>query len=148
MVVRLSVSRRIDLRAFEAGINLLLYRIVAKKRILTPAGWSSFEDGIIDTGNPVMVIPHSVWSGASAEFLAPASRPIHGLGSTDATAIRGRLARVFLTLEDDQASSPPIETMAYLVDDDRAPLLLGCEGVLTRATLRTNLAALEASLEF
>jgi hypothetical protein len=76
------------------------------------------------------------------------SQSIRGLGSTEASAIRGRLGRVTLTLEDEELSSPPIDTIAYLLDDDRAPLLLGCEGILTRATLKANLRAGQAFLEF
>jgi len=148
VVIRLSVRKWIDLAAFETGINVPLYRIMADVRILTLDGWSPTEDGIIDTGNPVPMIPRSIWSVASVEFLTRDSRSIQGLGSTEATALRGRPGRVFLRLEDREAASPPIETIAYLLDDDRAPLLLGCEGILTRAILRTNLAALEASLEF
>jgi hypothetical protein len=148
VVIRLSVRRKVDLKAFESGITLLLYRIMADVRILTPTGWSAPVGGLIDTGNPVTILPRSVWIEASAQLLTRTSRSIHGLGSTDASAIQGRLGRVFLSFEHGEASSPPLETMAYLVDDDRSPLLLGCEGVLTRAILRANLAALEASLEF
>ncbi len=148
MVIRLSVKRWIDLLAFEAGVNVPLYWILADVRILTPGGWSPIEDGVIDTGNPVAVIARNVWTGASVEFLTQASRSIHGLGSTESTALRGRLGRVFLRLEDQESTSPPVEMTAYLLDDDRAPLLLGCEGILTHAILRTDLSASEASLEF
>jgi len=147
MVIRLSVRTRVDLEALEAGLSLLLIRITANVRILTPSGWSHSRVGILDAGNPVTLIPRRVWSGASVDFLRQISQPIHGLGSTEPDAIRGRLGRVILTLEDEEASSPPIETVAYLLDDDRAPLLLGCEGVFTRATLTTNLAAAQACLE-
>ncbi len=148
MIIRLSVRTRIDLEAIEAGLTLLLARITANVRILTPSGWSRSRVGILDTGNPVTLIPHRVWSGASVDFVRQISQPIHGLGSTEANAIRGRLARVTLSLEDEEVSSPPIETVAYLLDDDRAPLLLGCEGILTCATLTTNLRAGQAFLEF
>jgi hypothetical protein len=96
----------------------------------------------------VSLIPRHAWSEASVEFLSQASLPIYGIGATFESAIRGRVGRLTLTIEDRERSSPIIETMAYLGDDDRAPLLLGCGGVLTRAILRTNLAAMEASLEF
>ncbi len=148
MVIRLSVRTRVDLEALEAGLSLLLIRITANVRFLTPSGWSHPRVGILDTGNPITLIPHRAWSGVSVDFVRRVSQPIYGLGSTEANAIRGRLGRVTLSLEDEEASSPPIESIAYLLDDDRAPLLLGCEGVLTRAILATNLAAGQASLEF
>ena len=148
MVVRLAVRKLVDLDALQAGITLPLIRIVATVRLITPAGPSGPREGIVDTGNPVSLIPRRAWSEASVEFLTHASLPIYGLGATSESAIRGRLGRLALTIEDRERSSPRIETVAYLLDDDRAPLLLGCEGILTRAILRTNLAALEASLEF
>jgi len=148
MVIRLLVRTHLDLDALEAGVALLLIRITAAVSILTPSGWSLPREAIIDTGNPVTLVPHRAWSGASVEFLTPTYRVIQGLGSTAQTAIRGRLGRLTLSIEDGQTSSPPIETVAYLLDDDRAPLLLGCEGILTRAILTTNLAAGQASLEF
>jgi hypothetical protein len=80
--------------------------------------------------------------------LTPTYRPLQGLGSTAQTAIRARLGRLTLTIEDGQTSSPPLQTVAYLLDDNRAPLLLGCEGILTRASLHANLNAGQASLEF
>ncbi len=148
MIIRLSVRTRIDLEALEAGLSLLLIRITANVRIFTPLGWSHSLVGILDTGNPVTLIPRRIWSKASVDFVGQISQPIQGLGSTVANAIRGRLGRVTLSLEDMEGSSPPIETVAYLLDDDRAPLLLGCEGILTRGTLITNLKDGQASLEF
>lgn len=148
MLIRLSVRTRLNLDALEAGVALRLIRITAAVSILTPSGWSLPREGIIDTGNPVTLVPHRAWSGASVEFLTPTYRPLQGLGSTPQTAIRGRLGRLTLSIEDGQSSSPPLQTVAYLLDDDRAPLLLGCEGILTRAILTTNLAAGQASLEF
>ena len=148
MIIRLSVRTRIDLEALEAGLSLRLIRITANVRILTPPGWSHSRVGILDTGNPVTLIPRRIWSGASVDFVGKISQPIQGLGSTEANAIRGRLGRVTMSLEDMDGSSPPIETVAYLLDDDRAPLLLGCEGILTRGTLITNLKDGQASLEF
>ena len=148
MVIRLSVRRWLDLDAFADGITLPLLRIMTTVRILTTAGWSHPRHGIIDTGNPVTLIPRRVWSNGSIDLLTATSRPVYGLGATEASALRGRLGRVLLSLEDDEGLSPTLPVTAYLLDDNRAPLLLGCEGVLTRAILRTNLAALEASLEF
>ncbi len=148
MVIRLSVRTRIDLQALEAGLTLHLIRITANVRILTPAGWSPARVGILDTGNPVTLIPRRIWSGTSVDFLKAIPQPIHGLGSTDDSAIRGRLGRVTLSIEDEEGSSPPIETVAYLLEDDRAPLLLGCEGILTRTTLNAKLRAGQAFLEF
>lgn len=148
MVIRLLVRAHLDLEALEAGVALHLIRITAAVSILTPSGWSLPREGIIDTGNPVTLVPHRAWSGASVEFLTPTYRPLQGLGSTAQTAIRGRLGRLTLSIEDGQTSSPPLQTVAYLLDDDRAPLLLGCEGILTRAILTTNLAAGQVSLEF
>ncbi len=148
MVIRLSVRRRLDLEALEGGITLQLFRIMASARLATPTGWSRVQHGVVDTGNPITLIPHRVWSGATVQFLTGSARSIHGLGSTPASALRGRLARVIVSLEDAEGASPPVDVAAYLLEDDRAPLLLGCQGILTRGVLRTDLAALEASLEF
>lgn len=148
MLIRLLVRTRLDLDAIEAGVALRLFRITAAVSILTPSGWSLPREGIIDTGNPVTLVPHRAWSGASVEFLTPPYRPLQGLGSTAQTAIRGRLGRLTPSIEDGQTSSPPLQAVAYLLDDNRAPLLLGCEGILTRGTLITNLKDGQASLEF
>ena len=148
MIIRLAVRKLVDLDALEAGISFPLIRIVTTVRLVTSAGPSAPREAIIDTGSPASLIPRQAWSEASVELLTHASLPIYGLGATPQSTLRGRLGRLGLTIEDRERSSPIIETIAYLLDDDRAPLLLGCEGVLTRAILRTNLSALEASLEF
>lgn len=148
MIIRLSVRTRVDLESLEAGLSLLLIRITANVRILAPTGWSRAWVDILDTGNPISLVPRRAWSGATVEPVRTISQPIHGLGSTGDSAIRGRLGRLTLSIEDGEASSLPIEIVAYLLDDDRAPLLLGCEGILTRAVLTTNLAAGQASLTF
>ena len=148
MLIRLLVRTRLDLDTLEAGVALRLFRITAAVSILTPSGWSLAREGIIDTGNPVTLVAHRAWTGASVEFLTPTYRPLQGLGSTAQTAICGRLGRITLTIEDGQTSSPPLQTVAYLLDDNRAPLLLGCEGILTRAILHANVNAGHASLEF
>lgn len=148
MVIRLLVRAHLDLEALEAGVALRLIRITAAVSILTPSGWSPPREGIIDTGNPITLVPQRAWSGASVQFLTPSYRPLQGLGSTTHTAIRGRLGRLTFSIEDGQSSSLPLQPVAYLLDDDRAPLLLGCEGILTRGILTTNLASGQAALEF
>lgn len=148
MVIQLSVRTSIDLEALEAGVAVHLIRVTASIRLMTSTGWSHPCQAILDTGNPVSLVPQNRWQVASVSFLTSMSFPVYGLGATAETAIRGRLGRVMVCMDDARASTPLLETVAYLLDDDRAPLVLGCGGILTRAVLRAGLGARQASLEF
>lgn len=69
------------------------------------------------------------------------------MGTEDDSAIRGNLGQVEIVFVDEQKSSSPIRIKAYLIEDDRAPLLIGFEDVLTLIKLvsdyKNNIAYLQ-----
>jgi hypothetical protein len=92
--------------------------------------WTAPEQGLIDTGSPISVIPQSIWQNAAHSFLA------REIGTDIAgVSVAGRLGLVTLRFEDDQHISPPLRVKANLIYEDNLPLILGFADVLTEVTL-------------
>ena len=72
---------------------------------------------------------------------------LYGLGTEDNSAIKGNIGQIEIILLDEQRSSASITLKAYLIEDDKAPLLIGFEDVLTLMKLvsdyKNNVAYLE-----
>lgn len=69
------------------------------------------------------------------------------MGTEDNSAIKGNIGQVEIIFLDEQRSSASMTLKAYLIEDDKVPLLIGFEDVLTLMKLvsdyKNNVAYLE-----
>lgn len=146
--ISLEFQTQIDLEFLSKGILVHLIRLRGAVQLQMSIGWLPEEDAIIDTGNPISIIPHSIWSQAEARILLPDKTKIFGLSSDDDNdGLSGKLGEVVLVFKDVQATSPPIKLKAHLLDDDSAPFIIGYEDVLTQTLLVSDYKNLSAYLE-
>jgi hypothetical protein len=140
----LELTTHIDLDHIGEGITVRLIRLIASACLETEKEWSAKRKAIIDTANPVSLIPYSIWSRSRSRWLSARKSRLLGIGSGYAS---GRLGEVNVVLLDDQNVSPVVRMKAYLLDDDNTPFLIGFEDVLTDFCLfcdyKTNIAYLE-----
>lgn len=141
MRIALRFQTKIDTETTLAGLPLRLIRLLVQVRLATPEGWSRSRRAIVDTGNPVSILPRSVWRDIALPPALGLRRRLRGIGASDQTAISGTLSRIRLLLHDDRNASEPVEMRAFLLDNDAAPFLIGFEDILTRAILHCEYAA-------
>lgn len=145
--IGLEFETHIDLDLLVQGITLRLIRLIASLCLQTNDGWTRRYKALIDTGNPISIIPNSIWNKAKISWLLPHKSELSGIGSGK---IFGRLGEIVLILLDERTVSPTTPTIkakAFLLDDDKVPLLLGFEDILTDIKLicdyRTKTAYLQ-----
>jgi len=137
-----------DVEFLSKGIPLRLIRLLGTVQLKTPTGWSREERVIIDTGNPISIIPYSIWSQVEIRILIQSKTKIFGLGSDEVGGLSGQLAEAILVFKDRDNASPPIKFKAHILDDDSAPFLIGFEDILTIADMFCNYKSNAAWLEF
>ena len=126
--IELEFETHIDLDFVEQGITVHLIRITASVQLQTKEGWTNKYKALVDTGNPISIIPNSIWTkGKINRFLSHQSN-IHGIGGGK---VSGKLGEVNLLLVDKNTISPIIKAKAILLDDDSVPFLIGFEDILT-----------------
>jgi len=145
--VKLHFQTKIDLEFLAKGVHLRLIRLLGTVHLKTSTGWSPEARVIIDTGNPISLIPHSMWSQAEAQVLIRDKTRLYGLGSDEAAALPGRLGETTLVFKDRKKNSRPFKLKAHLLDDDSAPFIIGFEDILTIAKLVCNYKSQAAWLE-
>lgn len=59
--INLEFKTHIDLDFFARGIPVRLTRLLTDVQLKSINGWSKEHKAIIDTGNPISVIPYSIW---------------------------------------------------------------------------------------
>lgn len=141
MRIALSFQTKIDAEETLAGQPLRLIRLMVQVRLATPEGWSRSRTAILDTGNPVSIIPHSVWRELALPRTPGLRRRLRGIGASDQTAVSGMLSRVRILFYDDRNVSAPVDMRAFLLEDDAAPLLIGFEDILTQTVLHCDYAS-------
>lgn len=129
------------------GIRVRIIRLIGHVRFWTGSDWTSDEPAILDTGNPVSLLPSSLWQGIEAEILSN-DISLRGLAPQAGAIVTGRLAEIVVSFRDGQNVSPPLITRAYLLNTDRVPLLIGFEDVLTECRLFSDFPDDIAYLEF
>jgi hypothetical protein len=113
---------------------------------MTPAGWTPYKAGIVDTGATVSLFPPSMWRDAERQDIGEVQ--VGGAVPLEQCRIRAMLARVSCTLSDGVALVGPLDIHAYLAESDEVPLLLGLADLIESGTLLVALGRQHASLEY
>ncbi|MFH1672560.1 MAG: hypothetical protein ABIF87_03950, partial [Pseudomonadota bacterium] len=91
----------------------------------------------VDTGNPISIIPNSVWSKSKISQVLSDKSDVHGIGGGK---VSGRLGEITLLFVDRNGISPVIRAKALLLDDDSVPFLIGFEDIMTDIKLLCDYA--------
>ena len=126
--IELEFETHIDLDFVEQGIAEHLIRLTASLQLQTREGWTRKYKALVDTGNPISVIPNSVWSKGKINWILSHRSDLLGIGGGK---VSGKLGEVTLILVDKKTASPPIKAKALLLDDDSVPFLIGFEDIMT-----------------
>lgn len=126
--IELEFEQHIDIDAITQGLTVHLIRLTASVQLQTEEGWTRKYKAIIDTGNPITIVPNSVWCKCKTNWLLPHESDLYGIGGGKAI---GKLGEITLILADKNTISPPIRAKALLLDDDSVPFLIGFEDILT-----------------
>ena len=126
--IELEFETHIDLDFVEQGIAVHLIRLTASLQLQTREGWTRKYKALVDTGNPISVIPNSVWSKGKINWILSHRSDLLGIGGGK---VSGKVGEVILVLVDKKTASPPIKAKALLLDDDRVPFLIGFEDIMT-----------------
>lgn len=145
--INLEFETRVDIDFLAKGISFRLIRLISRIKLKSKEGFTRTYDAIVDTGNPITIIPFSIWSKASVHLISHEQVKLYGLGTEDNSAIKGNIGQVEIIFLDEQRSSASMTLKAYLIEDDKVPLLIGFEDVLTLMKLvsdyKNNVAYLE-----
>ena len=89
-----------DLDILSQGISVRLIRVLATIQLETASSWTKEYRAIVDTGNPISIIPFSIWNQAQIRPLIRENVRLYGLGSNEKSALSGHLAEVTCIAED------------------------------------------------
>ncbi len=132
--IKLNIRKELNLELIEDGIELYIYRLIARVRILDLKK-SLVEEVIIDTGSPITIIPHSLWKDENITLLKHKNKYLFGF---DKNLLKGNLAKVRLSFIDDINISPTLDIKAYLIYDDSIPLIIGMEDIINKVRIVTD----------
>ena len=143
--ITLKFQTNYDLALLSVGLKVRLVRVLVNVCFKTARGWRAPYEAIVDTGNPITVIPQKIHQQISSQVLYPNKVDLLGIGQG---SVRGQLAGVVISFHDPQTTSPPLQAKAYLLDDDSAPLIIGYEDGLTELRLVSDYPQQQAYFEF
>lgn len=145
MVLDLEVRRFLDLEALDHGLEVFSFRIWTRAHFKhTTGSWTPVVPALIDTGAPFSVVPSPLWHDLDVQ--GGFATQLRGLVQRPSAVLKARFAQLTCRLSDLKSTTPPLTFWALLAEGE-VPLVLGCAGVLDRATLlldaRHNRARLE-----
>jgi hypothetical protein len=136
--IELEFETHIDLDFLERGVTVHLVRLTTSVQLQTEDGWSGKYKALVDTGNPVSIIPNSLWRKAKIVRLLSDRSDVRGIGGGRVSGKLGELTFVFV---DKNTVSPVIKAKAFLLEDDSVPFLIGFEDILTEIKLACDYSA-------
>ena len=142
--VDLAFRQNLDLELFQKKVEVWLRRILVLTRFKTPTGWTQPYEAIVDTGAPLSILPARFWKQIEADVLC--ADEIAGIVPEAKLSVQ--TGEVAASLMDRNHSLPALRFKAHLSDDDRIPLVLGFDGVLSRSILHVDSLQSQGYLDF
>jgi hypothetical protein len=142
--IELEFESHVDLDFLERGFAVNLVRINASVQLQTDGGWTGKYKALVDTGNPISIVPNSLWRKAKISQVLSDRSDVQGIGGGKAS---GKLGELNLVLVDKNNVSPVIRAKAFLLEDDSVPFLIGFEDIMTEIKLVCDYAGKTASFE-
>ncbi len=129
---------------FQKKVEVWLRRILVLARFKTTKGWTEPYEAIVDTGAPLSILPAHIWKQIGADILCPDEIA----GIVPEAKLLVHLGEVTASLMDRAHSLPPLRFKAHLSEEDRIPLMLGFDGMLSRSILHMDALQSQGYLEF
>lgn len=79
--INLEFETRVDIDFLAKGISFRLIRLISRIKLKSKEGFTKTYDAIVDTGNPITIIPFSIWSKASVHLISHEQVKLYGLGT-------------------------------------------------------------------
>lgn len=108
--ISLKFQTNLDLALLSAGVKVRLVRLLVNVCFKTSGNWTAPYEAIVDTGNPITIIPQKIHQQISSQVLYPSKLDLFGIGHG---SIRGLLASVMMSFHDPQTTSPPLQAKAF-----------------------------------
>lgn len=134
--INLHYSKALDLELIEKNIEIWLRRITVQVLFKKPYGWTSPYEAIIDTGAPVSIIPPAIWAESEKEILGETK--IQGIVNRKDSYLSVKVANISCVMMDERNITKTLKIKAYLALEEKAPLVLGFENILSKAKLYLN----------
>lgn len=142
--ISLAFQTSYDLAMLSAGLKVRIVRLLGSVCFKTTTGWTELYEAIIDTGNPITIIPQTIHQQIFSQILHRNKIELIGIGQG---SVQGQLASVIMSFQDRQASSSPLQAKAYLLDDNSTPLIIGYEDGLTEFRMVSDYPQQQAYVE-
>jgi transcription elongation GreA/GreB family factor len=89
--ISLQFKTEYEAELLERGVQVRVVRLIASVGFKTPTGWSQPLRAVVDTGNPVTILPEITHSHIERKIVLPEPVSIFGVGEGH---IHGHLAEV------------------------------------------------------
>ncbi len=134
--IKLHYSKALDLELIEKNIEIWLRRVTVQVSFQKPDSWTHPYEAIIDTGAPVSIIPPAIWQEIEKEILG--EYKIQGIVPKKDAYLNVKIANIFCVLMDEKNVTERLKIKAYLSLEEKAPLVLGFENIISKAKLYVN----------
>lgn len=146
MKISLRFKTKYDGEFLKHGLQVRVIRLLASVCFKTPMGWNPPLQAVVDTGNPVTILPEIAHRYIQRKILYPDPVSLFGVGRGQVLA---HLAEVEMAFVGKRQISPPIRIKAYLLPDNNSlPILIGYDDVLTDLRLVSDYPHQKAYAEF
>ena len=143
--ISLRFKTKFDSELLKHGLQVRVIRLMASVCFNTPIGWTASFKAVVDTGNPVTILPEIVHRHIHHRILHPDFISLFGVGRGQVLAHLGEVEMAFVGRKQ---ISPPLRIKAYLLQDNSLPVLIGCEDALTELRLFSDYTRRRAYAEF
>jgi len=143
--ISLQFKTKYDGELLQHGLHVRIIRVITSAGFKTPNGWTIPFNAIVDTGNPVTILPEIAHRHIERKVLYPHPVSLYGVGKGQVSA---RLAEVEMLFVGQRKNSPSLRLKAYLLPDDSLPVLIGFEDILTNLRFVSDYSRQRVQFEF
>ncbi|TES91129.1 MAG: hypothetical protein E3J87_08440 [Candidatus Cloacimonadota bacterium] len=119
-----------DFDLLERKILAETIRLLGEIQLKTKENWTKSYTAIIDTGAPFSLFPLEIWQAVETEILT--DTVVKGLIPKEQCVLPVKVGKITLRLIDrEEHISKPLTIMAYLAPNNKIPLIIGFQDILS-----------------
>ena len=114
----------------KSGVELYEgIRLLGAVQFLIDEKWSLPVRGVVDTGAPISLIPHKIWTKCITKVIGEAE--LRGVIPKKECVLTVNVGTIQLRLVDTMNTTDTLEIKSYLAPIDNVPLIIGFEDLLS-----------------
>lgn len=137
MIIKLDITEIEDVELKEKNIKPYLFTRIFCSALYEAESGHILQKALVDTGAIVSLLPKRIWKKLKIDFVG--EHTVKGIVKKQECVLPVKIGVLNCKLVDDENETPSINILAYCVDSDDVPVIMGMKDALDKFKIEIDI---------